>query len=107
MHSYLVKKGRVKEFYDDALFKDVLGLLYIYVTVQNAHSLHLFLVVGRRTAFEVDWLFEQTLHIFHGNSSFHSIVSAFNDFHNDRYQTVFFLFVLNDHPNHLLDGIHL
>ena len=45
----------------------------------------LFLVVGRRTAFEVDWLFQQTLHIFHGNETFHSIVSAFNDFYNDRY----------------------
>ena len=103
MHSYLVKKGRVKEYYDDALFKDVLGLLYIYVTAFSTFLL----VVGRRTAFEVDWLFEQTLHIFHGNSSYHSIVSAFNDFHNDRYQTVFLYFVLNDHPNHLMDGIHL
>ena len=47
-------------------------------------SSHCFLVVGRRTAFEVDWLLEKTLHIFYGNESFSSLVSANNDFFNDR-----------------------
>ena len=30
MHSYSVKKGRIKEFYVDALSKDVLGFVNIF-----------------------------------------------------------------------------
>ena len=83
MYSYRVKKGRVKEFYDNCLFKEVLGNLFFS---QKVHFLTVFFkVVGRRTAFEVDWLFEKTLSIFYGNESFSSIVSAHNDFFNERF----------------------
>ena len=42
-------------------------------------------VVSRRTAFNIDWLFLNTLHTLHGNETFNSLSTAYNDYFNDRY----------------------
>ena len=38
MHSYCVKKGRIKEFYVDALSKDVLGFVNIFHDIVGLSS---------------------------------------------------------------------
>ena len=38
MHSYSVKKGRIKEFYVDALSKDVLGFVNIFHDIVGLSS---------------------------------------------------------------------
>ena len=37
-----------------------------------------YLVVNRNTAFEIDWLWQQTLHILHGHSNFNAVTLSFN-----------------------------
>ena len=36
------------------------------------------LVVNRKTAFEIDWLWQQTLHILHGHSNFNAVTLSYN-----------------------------
>ena len=40
-------------------------------------------VVGRKTAFDLDYMFATSLKIYHHNSTFESLASEFNDFHCD------------------------
>ena len=42
----------------------------------------------RKTAFELDWLYQQTLHIFRGNSNFSAISAVFNDYFNVDYNPI-------------------
>ena len=51
----------------------------------KAFILHTILaVVSRRTAFNIDWLFLNTLHTLHGNERFNSLATAYNDNFNNR-----------------------
>ena len=45
-------------------------------------------MVTRKTAFEIDWLYQQTLHIFRGNSNFSAVSHVFNDFFNIDYSKI-------------------
>ena len=41
-----------------------------------------FLVVSRKTAFDIDYLYETSLSIYHHKATFQGIAEAFNDAHN-------------------------
>ena len=41
-------------------------------------------VVSRKTGFSIDWLFLGTLATLHGNESFSSISTTYNDFFNEK-----------------------
>ena len=63
-----------------------------------------FAVVSRKTAFNIDWLFLNTLHTLHGNETFSSLATAYNDFLNDRWTIgKFFLFAVHCHSYELPD----
>ena len=53
---------------------DVLFLLYLYRVLLIFDDL----VVNRKTAFEIDWLWQQTLHILHGHSNFNAVTLSYN-----------------------------
>ena len=48
----------------------------------------IFKVVTRKTAFEMDWMFQQPLHVFRGHSNFSAVSAVFNDFFNIEYNKV-------------------
>ena len=37
-----------------------------------------YLVVNRKTAFEIDWPWQQTLHILHGHPNFNAVTLSYN-----------------------------
>ena len=80
MYGYKILKGREKVYDETALYQDVLGgwilQIFIFYTI--------IAVVSRRTAFNIDWLFLNTLHTLHGNETFNSLSTAYNDYFNDR-----------------------
>ena len=41
-----------------------------------------FLIISQETAFAVDFLYEQKLHILHSNATFQGLSDTYNDFHN-------------------------
>ena len=46
------------------------------------HPQRKFLVISRKTAFDIDFLYETSLTIFHHNATFLSLSEAYNDLHN-------------------------
>ena len=62
-HGYRIKKGGKKVFDEDCLEKDIL-------------------VISRKTAFSVSWLYGATLKIYHFNATFDRLAAEYNDFHN-------------------------
>ena len=81
MYGYKVLKGRQKEYDEGALYQDVLGGSF-----EASYKHEILSVVSRRTAFNIDWLFLNTLHTLHGNETFSSLATAYNDFLNDSYE---------------------
>ena len=62
-YGYTVKKGCKKVFEKDCLENNLL-------------------VISRRTALSVPWLYSTTLKIYHFNATFDKLASEYNDFHN-------------------------
>ena len=62
-YGYCVKKGGKKIFDKDCLENE-------------------YLVVSRKTAFGISWLYGATLKIYHFNGTFDRLAAEFNDFHN-------------------------
>ena len=77
-HGYRVLKGGKKMYEENCLDpqKVFLGLDFLY----KMFSTFSFLVVSGQTAFDIDFLFNTTLKIYHHNATFDGLSSEFNDY---------------------------